>query len=98
MPVIAGGGLFMQVVAKQPLTVQDCTFISNNSTATGGGGILQQGEELTAQLVNNKFANNSGTCCYAGPDLSALGGTCSELSAGYGTGWSGLSSLVAYLQ
>jgi hypothetical protein len=85
----AGGGLFVQEFKPMNLTVSNCSFLNNNSTASSGGGILQAGTELRAQLIpgSNSFTGNTGSCCYAGDDLSSLGGGCLELSAGYGSSW-----------
>jgi predicted outer membrane repeat protein len=95
----AGGGLFVQEVKPMNLTVANCSFESNNSTASSGGGILQSGTELRVQLVpgSNSFTNNSGSCCYAGDDLSGLGGGCLELSAGYGSSWCVLQCVIVEL-
>jgi hypothetical protein len=83
----AGGGVFVQVLEDMKLLIQGCTFTNCSSVSSGGGGLLQQGEELRIQLVNNSFSQNSAQCCFAGTDLSAYGGSCLDISAGYGTSW-----------
>jgi hypothetical protein len=83
----AGGGVFLASIENMHMVVDNNLFTENNSTDSSGGGILQQGTEMRAQITNNVFKSNHGLCCYADTDRSSLGGGCLDVSAGYSTGW-----------
>lgn len=65
------GGINVQ--AGGALTIQGCTFISNQSTGVGGGAILNAG---TLTVTNSTFNNNSGV---VGGAIDNLGGATATL-------------------